>query len=70
MNLGVASIIDIGFPGGPSNNYPSWLDGLILALQRLVFGKLQWIGCHYGHEIRMFARDRQKNAVWQNVKQL
>jgi hypothetical protein len=28
MNLGVASIIDIGFPGGPSNNYPSWLDGL------------------------------------------
>ena len=28
MNLGVASIIDIGFSGGPSNNYPSWLDGL------------------------------------------
>jgi hypothetical protein len=31
MNLGVASIIDIGFPGGPSNNYPSWLDGLLLS---------------------------------------
>ena len=28
MNLVVVSIIDIGFSGGPSNNYPWWLDGL------------------------------------------